>query len=134
MVQALATFTKKPTILTYWVVSVCMFFAGPSFAQTSAEYSLSARVEGTAAVLKLGWAHADLSTTTQEQPRLLCSEVAGVTWLPIPSNRLKARLGAEQPNRNWNPLSCLERQEWIGDKIQFIARKSTCIYFVTNLG
>jgi uncharacterized protein (TIGR02145 family) len=134
MVQAVAEFTKKPTILTYLVVAVWTFLASPGLAQTSAEYSLSAMVEGTAVVLELGLAHADLSTVSHEQPKFFYSEDAGATWLPIPSNCLTARLGADQPTWVWNPLSCLERKEWIGDKIRFKARLSTCVSSVTYHG
>jgi uncharacterized protein (TIGR02145 family) len=134
MVQAVAEFTKKPTILTYLVVAAWTFLARPSLAQTSAEYSLSARVEGTVVVLELGWAQADLSTASLEQPKFYYSEDAGATWLPIPSNCLTARLGADQSTWIWNPLSCLERKEWIGDKIRFKARLSSCVSSVTYHG
>jgi uncharacterized protein (TIGR02145 family) len=129
-------FMQKLNMLTYLVVyaSVCMFFAGPSLAQTSTEYSLSARVEGTTVVLELGLAHADLSTAFHEQPKFFYSEDAGTTWLPIPSNCLTARLGADQPTWVWNPLSCLDRKEWIGDKIRFKARLSSCVSSVTYQG
>jgi uncharacterized protein (TIGR02145 family) len=130
----MALFTQKLPILTYLGILVCMFCAGPSFAQISAEYSLSARVEGTTVVLELGWAHADVSTASHEKPQFFYSEDAGATWLPIPSNCLMARLGSDQPTWIWNPLSCLERKEWIGDKIRFKARLSKCVSSVTYQG
>jgi uncharacterized protein (TIGR02145 family) len=113
---------------------VCMFLAGPGLAQSSTEYSLTARVEGTVVVLELGWAHADLSTASHEQPQFFYSEDAGATWLPIPSNCLAVRLGADQPTWVWNPLSCLGRKEWIGNKIRFKAQLSSCVSSVTFHG